>query len=366
MLAFPVLNGEEIVISDEEFEILKSISVTEWMEFDEGLNITPEFLEKFARVGVLLVDGGLKDLAAFVQKEEILNQSKWNIYAAFFHYLTKWSKVDVEMATEDYEGDDNMDLYEQGMNNIIEKNGVPPTHFHRRNSDRRIALPLNDLSNDTYYQTVLKRKTSRLFNKNLSVKLETLSTLLLYTFGCHGKYDMHEQLTLLHKTVPSGGSLHPTEAYVLSINVESLAPGIYHYNVEAHGLDLVKTYDKKEARGFANKFVAGQHYAEDTGFLVLMTTRYFRNFWKYQQHTLAYKVTLLDTGHLSQMFYLNAAKEGLGSFVTGAINASLIEEELSLDGFTEGATLVVGCGVPLARESTNLLEPHFSKHEIVR
>lgn len=66
------------------------------------------------------------------------------------------------------------------------------------------------------------------------------------------------------------------------------------------------------------------------------------------------------------MFYLNAPKEGLGSFVTGAINTSLIEEELSLDGFTEGATLVVGCGMPLDDESTNLLEPTFIKHEIVR
>lgn len=133
-----------------------------------------------------------------------------------------------------------------------------------------------------------------------------------------------------------------------------------------HSLDLVKIYNAEEAKDFANKFVAGQHYVKDAGFLVLMTTRYFRNFWKYQQHTLAYKVTLLDTGHLSQMFYLNAAKENLGSFVTGAINTSLIEQELSLDGFTEGATLVVGCGIPLANESVNLLEPDFLKHEIVR
>jgi len=366
MLAFPVLNGEEIVISDEEFEILKSISITEWVEFNENPGFTLQFLEKFASVGILLFDNGQEEFAQYIRKEDTLNKSKWNIYAAFFHYLTKWSKVDVEMVTEDYEGDDNMDLYEQGMDNVIKKNGIPPTHFHKINSENRIMLPLEDLSDDTYYQTILKRKTSRIFNKNISVKLGTLSTMLLYTFGCHGKYDMHKQLTLLHKTVPSGGSLHPTEAYILCLNIESLEPGIYHYNVEMHSLDLIKIYNVKEAKDFANKFVAGQHYVKDAGFLLLMTTRYFRNFWKYQQHTLAYKVTLLDTGHLSQMFYLNTAKETLGSFVTGAINTSLIEQELSLDGFTEGATLVVGCGIPLNNESVNLLEPNFLKHEIVR
>lgn len=362
ILAFPILHGEEIVILQEELKILTSIPTSKWQYID----IESSLIEKFAKVGLVLIDNINSKYYEFVKKESILNKSKWNIYAAFFHFFTKWNNINVEMVTADYEGDINLALYNEGIENILQKNGVPPTHFHKTNSLKSYKLPINDITEDPYYQVILKRRTSRLFDNTRPVKLHTLSNLLLYTFGCHGKFEMNKQLVLLHKTVPSGGSLHPTEAYILCLNVDSLEPGIYHYNVEEHSLDLTKSYSQKEAEEFSGKFVAGQFFVNKSSFLILMTSRFFRNFWKYQQHTLAYKVVLLDAGHLSQMFYLNAVKEGLGCFVTGAINASLIEQELNIDGFNEGALLIVGCGNLVDLKVSNLLEPNFTNHDFKR
>lgn len=366
LLAFPILYGQEVIIDYDDFLILKEISTAKWVEDFSRFNLSDPFLKKFIATGILLVDIEEEKAQYFISKEKILNDQKWNIYAAFFHFLTKWKNVDVQLKPEDYQGTENIDLYHHSMDAVIERFGKPPTHFHSINIESKIDLPIVNKSDDPYYEVVLSRKTGRVYDRNQELPIEKLSTILYYTWGCHGIYEMHPALKMLHKTVPSGGSLHPTECYVLVINVEDLQPGIYHYNVETHSLCLVKAYDRQTAEDHANSFIAGQNYVRDANALFLMTSRYFRNFWKYRQHTLAYKVTQLDAAHLSQMFYLNCAKENLSCFVTGAVNTLYVEQEIGIDGFEEGTTLVVGCGTELLHADKNLLEPEFHKYEIKR
>lgn len=366
LLAFPILFGEEVIIDFNDFIILKEISTAKWIEDFSKFNLSDAFIEKYIENGILLVDSDQEKAQYYISKENILNNQKWNIYSAFFHFLTKWKNVDVQLKSEDSEGTENIDLYHQSMDAVLEKFGVPPSHFHNIQTTHKVNLPLIDNAEDPYYKIVLKRKTGRVYDRNKSLTIEKLSTILYYTWGCHGIYEMHPQLKMLHKTAPSGGSLHPTECYVLVLNVEGLFPGIYHYNVETHSLHLVKDYRREEAENHANSFIAGQNYVRDANALFIMTSRYFRNFWKYRQHTLAYKVTQLDAAHLSQMFYLNCAKENLSCFVTGAVNTLYVEQEIGIDGFEEGTTLVVGCGTKLIDADINLLEPEFHKYEIKR
>ena len=65
----------------------------------------------------------------------------------------------------------------------------------------------------------------------------------------------------------------------------------------------------------------------------------------------------MDAAHLSQTFYLVCADLGLGAFVTAAINGANIEERLGLDGFTEGALAICGCGIPAEHQSA--ADPKF-------
>jgi nitroreductase len=59
--------------------------------------------------------------------------------------------------------------------------------------------------------------------------------------------------------------------------------------------------------------------------------RFGRTFWKYRNHPKAYRVTILDVGHLSQTLFLSATELGLGAYITAAINEVDIEQRVGLD-----------------------------------
>lgn len=361
-LALPILHGEEIPIVVDEFLALSKIPTDEWI-VEQQLNteVKPETLSRLKEYGLVLEKN--KKPNQFSERETKLCDQKWNIYAALYHFMTKWKSVNVDLQLKHYEGEENIELYHDSMNTVVEAHGNPPHHFHNREGKEEFALPIIKEEKDPFYELLIRRKTSRVFDRDTPLSLEKLNKMLYYVFGCYGYYKMQDKLWMLKKSSPSGGSLHPTEAYILILNVEKLSPGLYHYNVEKHSLVLLKEYTREQAEEHANVFTAGQNYPKDASALFVMTSRFFRNFWKYQQHTISYKVLLFDAGHLSQTFYLTAAKLELGAFVTGAINASHIEEELSIDGFEEGATLVCGCGIPLSTHDKNLLEPEFYPYE---
>ena len=63
------------------------------------------------------------------------------------------------------------------------------------------------------------------------VSLADLAAVVGGTFGRTGSHDGGFFGSLLTKTSPSAGSLHPIECYVLAWNVRGLDPGLYHYDV---------------------------------------------------------------------------------------------------------------------------------------
>jgi SagB-type dehydrogenase family enzyme len=76
-----------------------------------------------------------------------------------------------------------------------------------------------------------------------------------------------------------------------------------------------------------------------------MTGVFARSMWKYR-HARAYRVVLLDAGHLGQTFCLTATRMGLAPFSSAALNDTLIEQDLGIDGITESVLYVTGVGMP--------------------
>ncbi len=66
-----------------------------------------------------------------------------------------------------------------------------------------------------------------------------------------------------------------------------------------------------------------------------------------RHHKKAYRVVLLDAGHLSQNLFPTATRLDLGAFITAAVNEADIEDLLGIDGVSESALAVCGCGVRL-------------------
>jgi SagB-type dehydrogenase family enzyme len=79
-----------------------------------------------------------------------------------------------------------------------------------------------------------------------------------------------------------------------------------------------------------------------------MTAVFSRVMWKYRQPR-AYRVVLLDAGHLCQTFCLVATWLGLAPFCTAALKDTLIEQNLRLDGISESVLYIAGVGLPSRR-----------------
>jgi putative peptide maturation dehydrogenase len=243
---------------------------------------------------------------------------------------------------------------------FVERYGKPPPHFHRvERGGRALELPLRSREGGVF-AALRRRKTTRAFDPTAALSIEELGVVCYEVFGCHGLVAIGEDVTALKKTSPSGGSLHPIEAYVLIRNVGGVDPGLYHYRMDDHALEPLETFAADEAERLAGEFVCGQTYFANAGALFVLVARFARIFWKYRKHQKAYGVLLLDAGHLSQTFYLVCAELGLGAYVTAAINGANIVERLGLDEFSEGALAVCGCGKRSREPSA--LEPEFDAY----
>ena len=187
------------------------------------------------------------------------------------------------------------------------------------------------------------------------LSLDELATVLRYVWGCHGVHEVTPELTIVKKTSPSGGSQHPVEVYPLVRAVEGVEPGLHHYAVDAHELELLEPLRGEDAADLVVELTAGQEHFRAAHVLFLLTARFARNFWKYQAHAKAYRVLLFDAAHLSQTLYLVCTHLGLGAFVSAAVNEQDIDRRLGLPAFTEAAILVCGCGRPIPSDR----EPPF-------
>lgn len=154
----------------------------------------------------------------------------------------------------------------------------------------------------------------------------------------------------------SGGSLHPTEAYLIVQNVEGVAPGLYHYHPVDHALEPLPPPSMPLA-DFAKLALAGQHWFANAPALAVLTPRFARSFWKYRHHAKAYRALVLDSGHRSQTLYLSATELDLGAFVTSAINEIDIEQAFGLDPLAEGPLAICGFGWRRDRMDTTEFDP---------
>ena len=356
ILALSILTGETHAISSDDLDVLVSFPAKAWVEAAE-LEGGESSVAELARKGLVVTDEPDPLLRELRRRDELLSATEWNVYAALYHFMTKWRDVDLEKAPDE-DPTASGELDPRAAEDWIALHGEPPAHFHSVAEDASAVTPLPLVTREgALYEILLQRKTTREFAAETAMSRDDLSALLRYAFGCQGYAGLGDGLVLLKKTSPSGSGLHPAEVYVLVAHVDGIEPGVYHYGVEKHVLEPVERLSQEEVGELAYEFTSGQPYARSAHCLVVLTTRFYRNFWKHPRHERSYAVLLMDAAHLSQTFYLVCADLGLGAFVTAAINGANIEERLGLDGVAEGAIAVCGCGVPANVASR--LEPEF-------
>ncbi len=215
-----------------------------------------------------------------------------------------------------------------------------PNKFKSVTGAKKIPLPKLAPADSEFVNVLMNRKTYRKFSKR-DLPLATVSQILSLVWGVRGYLHSPVFGRLIHKTSPSGGARHPGEVYLMALRVNGLKPGLYHYHPGRHELEMIRASATPQK---AKLYCAYQSYAKDAAALFLMTAIFDRTMWKYPK-SRAYRVVLLDAGHLAQTFCLVATWLGLAPFCTAALSDSLIEKDLKIDGISESVLYAAGVGM---------------------
>jgi SagB-type dehydrogenase family enzyme len=282
------------------------------------------------RQGLLIVEGSEKD----VLEERFSNKWLWPIAARHYHFASKLAEASTSTEVKEF--------YEKHL-----KGRKQPPIYKTYPRNTKLYLPQGSGHETPIFRTMLQRRTTREFSGE-PITLNQLSTIMFYTWGKVSTYKTKEFGPLLHKTSPSAGARHPVEAYAVINKVDNIPPGIYHYSVKDHSLELLRPGDFRDK---CVEFAAGQRWVRDTSAFFIMTATVSRTAWKYRTPRV-YRAFLLDAGHLSQSFLLASTALRLGAFCIGIISDSTIEKELGINGVDEIALFAVGVGHSSEREGS--------------
>jgi SagB-type dehydrogenase family enzyme len=250
----------------------------------------------------------------------------WNPAAGFFHFTGRDLPFEADLVS--------MGRY---LKELTREQAMPvPVKRYPRAA--LTTLPAPHVEGE-FTGVLTSRRTWRRFAPG-KLSLADLATLLGLTWGVREWVAVPPLGRFAVKTSPSGGALHPIEAYVVARDVEGVAPGIYHYDATKHRLELLR---RGMTRDRMSDYVIGQRWFSEAAAFVFMTAVFTRTQWKYR-YPRAYRVVLAEAGHLCQTFCLVATWLGLAPFCTMAMADSKIDRDLGIDGVTEGVLYVAGVG----------------------
>jgi SagB-type dehydrogenase family enzyme len=191
-----------------------------------------------------------------------------------------------------------------------------------------IELPRSfGFKTNEFMKILTGRRSRRVFSPE-ALPLQDLSTLLKFTAG--SVQDEIPDAGFAFRHVPSAGGLYPHETYIVAYNVDGLDPGLYHYRVPGHLLELLK------AGAFGNEVEAialDQAMARRCPACFFWTAAIPRSKWKYLQR--CYRYVYIDIGHLGQNFYLVSEALGLACCAIGALYDDEGNDFLGIDGSDE-------------------------------
>lgn len=323
--------GEEVEVDAAERELLGVLSPDEWVDSNQ-LPGEASALKRLLKAGLALGSG--KAHSTHRERDEALREVHWHPLAATLHTFTRWQEADAVQAMQDT-GTETAGELRQVL-------GAPPVEAMGRGGEsQRIALPRT--TRTEFDHLLARRATCRNFDAERPLPYPLFAQLIERVFSAQSHVRVSDDTVFLKKTSPSGGGLHPVEAYLIVQNVEGLEPGLYHYHATTHALEPLPL-PERPLHDLAMQAVAQQDWFANAHVMVLMAPRYDRSFWKYRNHAKAYRAITLEAGHLSQTLYLSATEAGLGAYITCAINEVPLEQVFGLNPVNEGALAVCGFG----------------------
>ncbi len=302
-----------------------------WTDLEAVADTLPDYsresvirsIRQLIELSAIVVDGS--EEAA--REEDFALSWLWGPWAAAYHFSTRGGtfltgEVVEEMLREQVKWNPSPALF-----TLNGGAGLPTS-----------AVPLESYPEP--YRTMARRRTNR-FMLDRPITVRQVMDCLRFSMAITAVMEDPEAVDLPLKMTPSGGARNPYEGYVCARNVEGLEPGTYHYSAMERTLAPV---DTGRPPAF-DRLMAGQAWASNAAAVIFLAAFFERSMWKYH-HAAAYRVAMIEAGHIGQNIMLVATEQGLVANGTGAFAAGLVEETLGLGGFTQSVVYALVLGVP--------------------
>lgn len=277
-------------------------------------------IKKLIEIGALIVENTIEA----VENSQYDLMWEWGPFAGLHHFLIK--DLDYLSVEEGYEW-----LTKRAQQK-------PQPNQFSTNSDKAIPLPYPEMTGELF-TTMLKRRSERKYlDKPISSQI--LSNILYCGFGITAMVDDNELGWLPLKMTPSGGARNPFEGYIAIRNVEGFEQGFYHYDGINKNLEKVSSSLPSRA-----KIVGNQEWADEASIVIFLVAVFERTMWKYP-NPAAYRVVLIEAGHIVQNMMLAATKFELVATPTSAISNSQASGILNLNPISSSIIYTLSVGYP--------------------
>lgn len=206
----------------------------------------------------------------------------------------------------------------------------PSPPLYRQHGCLADAVTLDRKNDDALQALFAKRRTNRTALPT-PVTVAALADCLRAGLGITGFVDTETGKLPLSMT-PSGGARNPFEAYVYARNVEGLDQGFYHYSAADHSLARLAS----DVRPQPSHLLGDQDWTDTMPCIIFLVAYFERTMWKYRDDN-AYRVVLIEAGHIAQNVMLMATARRLSACPTALLRHSEIHACLGITRLTQSA-----------------------------
>lgn len=181
---------------------------------------------------------------------------------------------------------------------------------------------------------VENRKSVRKYSSK-PLTIDELSYLLWCTQGVKKVTD-----SATYRNVPSAGSRHALETYLLINNVDCIRPGLYKYMAIDHKLSALQC-DGNTAQDITDACPMGP-FVKSSALTFIWSAVFYRMVWRHGQR--GYRYVHLDCGHVCQNLYLAAQSIGSGACGISVFVDEKINSLIGVDGVEESVIYLASVG----------------------
>jgi SagB-type dehydrogenase family enzyme len=182
----------------------------------------------------------------------------------------------------------------------------------------KVQIPATDL------RITIENRASQRHYIHHEISQEELSFLLWCTQGI--KRTTEKQITF--RTVPSAGSRHAFETYLMLNQVHDVPPGLYRFAAVEN--ILVEVNLSASINAEITQACFDQNHVQNSAVTFIWTAVVERMFWRYVERS--YRYLFLDAGHICQNLYLAGEALQCGVCAIAAFEDEKLNKALGVDG----------------------------------